>query len=45
MPLQTGSSEKFWVADRLVALCNGDRSQAEWLLHQLRRKHPGQSMD
>jgi hypothetical protein len=45
IPSPTDSAEKFWVADRLVELCNGDRSQAEWLLHQLRRKHPGQSMD
>jgi hypothetical protein len=37
--------EKFWVGDRLVELCNGDRSQAEWLLHQLRRKHPDRSMN
>ncbi len=37
--------EKFWVGDRLVELCNGDRSQAEWLLHQLQRKHPNKNMD
>ncbi len=36
---------KFWVSDELVELCRGDRSQAEWLIHQLRVKHPGQDMD
>jgi hypothetical protein len=36
---------KFWVADDLVELCAGDRSQAEWLIHQLRVKHPSQDMD
>ncbi len=45
MSPETGSAEKFWVADRLIELCGDDRSQAEWLLHQLRRKHPGKSMD
>jgi hypothetical protein len=45
MPPQTESQDKFWVADRLIELCGGDRSQAEWLLHQQRRKQPGKSMD
>jgi hypothetical protein len=36
---------KFWVSDELVELCQGDRSQAEWLIHQLRVKHPSQDMD
>jgi hypothetical protein len=36
---------KFRVSDELVELCLGDRSQAEWLVHQLRVKHPDQDMD
>jgi hypothetical protein len=36
---------KFWISDELVELCRGDRSQAEWLIHQLRVKHPSQDMD
>jgi hypothetical protein len=39
------SVTKFWIADRLMELCDGDRSQAEWLLHQLRRQHPNRSVD
>jgi hypothetical protein len=36
---------KFWVSDELVEICRGDRAQAEWLIHQLRVKHPSQDMD
>jgi hypothetical protein len=39
------AASKFWVSDELVELCQGDRSQAEWLIHQLRVKHPSQDMD
>ncbi len=44
-PPATAVREKFWVDDRLVELCRGDRAQAEWLLHQLRRKPPEKSME
>ena len=29
----------------LVSLCGGDRSQAQWLLSQLKMKHPGRSSE
>jgi hypothetical protein len=35
----------FSIDDRLIELCSGDRSQAEWLLHQVIRKNPDLTME
>jgi hypothetical protein len=37
-------NDRFWVADELIELCDHDRSQAEWLLQEVRRKNPTKSM-
>jgi hypothetical protein len=36
---------RFSIDDRLIELCSGDRSQAEWLLHQVIRKNPDRTME